>query len=100
MACTLEVRKTTFERKTMSTTLLYNMFGIRGYEYQSTDYFEGAASFVVEQPRKKLRCPECDSAAVNAQGFKHRHLRSLPIGGKPTFVLVKVARVICLQCEI
>ena len=84
----------------MSTTLLYNMFGIRGYEYRRTDYFQGAASFVIEQPREKYRCSECGSAAVNAQGHKERHLKSLPIGGKPTFVLVKVARVVCLQCEL
>ena len=84
----------------MSTTLLYNMFGIRGYECQRTDYYRGAASFVIEQPREKYRCPECGSAAVNAQGYKYRHLQSLPIGGKPTFVLVKVPRVVCFQCEL
>jgi transposase len=84
----------------MSTTLLYNMFGIRGYEYRRTDYFEGAACFAVEQPREKYRCPECGSAAVHAQGHKDRLLRSLPIGGKPTFVVLKVPRVICFRCEI
>ena len=35
----------------MSTTLLYNMFGIRGYEYQRTDYHQGAASFVIWDAR-------------------------------------------------
>jgi transposase len=76
------------------------MFGIRGYEHRRTDYHEGAACFVVEQPRERYRCPECGSAAVNAQGHKERFLRSLPIGGKPTFVFLKVARVVCFQCEI
>ena len=85
----------------MSTTLLNNMFGIRGgYQYRSTDYIDGAASFSVELPREKYCCPECGSAAVNSQGHKERLLQSLPIGGKPTFVLVKVARVVCFQCEI
>lgn len=84
----------------MSTTLLYTMFGIRGYEYRRTDYQGGAACFTVEQPREKYRCSECGSAAVNAQGYKERCLRSLPIGGKPTLVLVKVARVLCLHCEL
>src|SRR4051812_44726559 len=85
----------------MSTTLLYNMFGIRGhFQYQRTDYFEGNAAFVVEPSREKFRCPECGSAAVNAQGHKERFLRSLPIGGKSTFLLVKVPRVVCLQCEL
>jgi transposase len=84
----------------MSTTLLYNMFGIRGYDYQRTDYHEGSASFVIEQPREKYRCSECGSAAVHAQGHKERFLRSLPIGGKPTFVCLKVARVLCFHCEL
>ena len=83
----------------MSTTLLSNMFGIRGYEYQRTEYFQGNACFTIEQAREKYRCSECGSAAVHAQGHKDRFLRSLPIGGKPTFVLLKVARVICFHCE-
>ena len=84
----------------MSTTLLYQMFGIRGYEYRRTDYHQGSACFRIEQAREKYRCPECGSAAVNAQGHKERLLKSLPIGGKSTFVLVKVPRVVCLPCEI
>ncbi len=84
----------------MSTTLLYNMFGVRGYQYRRTDYHQGAACFSVEQPREKYRCSACGSAAVNAQGHKERFLRSLPIGGKATFVLVKVARVACFHCEV
>ena len=83
----------------MSTTLLSNMFGIRGYEYQRTEYYQGNACFTIEQAREKYRCSECGSAAVHAQGHKDRFLRSLPIGGKPTFVFLKVARVICFQCE-
>lgn len=84
----------------MSTTLLYQMFGIRGYEYRRTDYHQGAACFVIEQPRAKYRCSQCGSAAVNAQGHKERFFQSLPIGGKPTFVLLQVARVTCFQCEV
>jgi transposase len=84
----------------MSTTLLYQMFGIRGYEYRRTDYHQGAASFVIEQPREKYRCSDCGSAAVHAQGHNERFFRSLPIGGKPTFLLLKAARVLCLHCEL
>jgi transposase len=84
----------------MSTTLLYQMFGIRGYEYRRTDYHQGAASFVIEQPREKYRCSDCGSAAVHAQGHSERFFRSLPVGGKPTFLLLKAARVLCLHCEL
>lgn len=83
----------------MSTSLLYQAFGIRGYEYCRTDYFEGRVCFTIEQPRERYRCSECGSAAVHGQGHKVRFLQTIPIGLKPTFVLVKVARVICFQCE-
>jgi transposase len=83
----------------MSTSLLYHAFGIRGYEYCKADFFEGRVCFTIEQPRERYRCSECGSAAVHAQGHKDRFLQTVPIGLKPTFVLVKVARVICFQCE-
>jgi len=83
----------------MSTSLLYQAFSIRGYQYRSTDYFEGRVCFTIEQPRDKYRCPECGSAAVHAQGHKDRFLQTVPIGLKPTFLLVKVPRVICFHCE-
>jgi transposase len=83
----------------MSTSLLYHMFGIRGYEYRKTDFFEGRACFTIEQPRKRLRCPECGSPVVHAQGHTNRLLQTVPIGLKPTFILLKVPRVICFKCE-
>jgi transposase len=83
----------------MSTTLLYQAFGVRGYEYRKTDFFEGRVCFCIEQPRERYRCPECGSPAVHGQGHKERFLQTIPIGLKPTFILVKVARVICFRCE-
>jgi hypothetical protein len=41
----------------MSTTLLYQAFGIRGFEYRRTDFFAGHVCFNLEQGREKLRCP-------------------------------------------
>ena len=70
----------------MSTSLLYQSFGIRGYEYCRTDFFEGRVCFtIIEQSRERYRCPECGSAAVRAQGHKDRFLQTVPIGLKPTF---------------
>ena len=83
----------------MSTSLLYHMFGIRGYEYRKVEFFEGRACFTIEQPRERYRCSECGSPAVHAQGHKDRFLQTVPIGLKPTFISLKVARVICFRCE-
>lgn len=84
----------------MSTSLLYHACGIRGYQVFRTDYVLGRVCFWLEQPREKCRCPACGSAAVNGQGYKERFLRSVPMGLKPTFLVVKVPRVVCFQCEL
>jgi hypothetical protein len=42
----------------MSTSLLYQAFGIRGFEYRRTDFFEGRVCFTLLQPRERYRCPE------------------------------------------
>jgi transposase len=75
------------------------MFGIRGYEYRRTEFFNGRACFTIEQPRERYRCSACGSAAVHGQGHKERFLQTVPIGMKPTFILLKVARVLCFHCE-
>jgi transposase len=83
----------------MSTSLLYNAFGLRGYQYRRSEYFEGRVCFTVEQPRERYRCPACGSAAVHGQGHKERFLQTVPIGLKPAYLLVRVPRVICFRCE-
>ena len=84
----------------MSTSLLYQAFGIRGYQYRSHRFFRGPRMLQPSNnPERRYRCPECGSAAVHAQGHKDRFLQTVPIGLKPTFLLVKVPRVICFQCE-
>lgn len=83
----------------MSTSLLYHAFGVRNYRQTSVHFHEGSVVFCLEQPRERHRCPECGSPVVHAQGHKHRLLQSVPIGLKPTYLLVKVPRVICFRCE-
>ena len=83
----------------MSTSLLYHAFGIRGYEYRRTEFVEGRMIFTIEQPRERLRCPTCRSPVVHAQGHVDRLLQTVPIGLKPTYVFLRVARVICFRCE-
>lgn len=84
----------------MSTSLLYHGFGIRGYDYRRTLYQERAVIFVIEQKRESLRCPCCGSGKVHKRGGKIRQFRILPIGRKPAFVELNVARVSCLECGV
>ena len=67
----------------MSTSLLYHAFGVRGYEYRSTEYGKGGITMTIEQPRHALCCSKCGGQKVHAKGGVTREFRALPIGGKP-----------------
>lgn len=84
----------------MSTSLLYHGFGIIGYRYLRTLYQKGTIVLKIAQDRVNLRCPLCNSRNVIAKGKKMRTFRSLPIGGKPTFIDFEVPRVKCVDCGI
>lgn len=82
----------------MSTSLLYHGFGVRGYEYCSTEYVGGGLTMVIEQPREKLCCSQCGGKEVHAKGGVTREFRSVPLGNKPVWLRMKVSRVLCRTC--
>jgi transposase len=82
----------------MSTSLRYHGFGIVGYHYHSQKFEDGQVTFRIEQPRERLRCPDCGSDEVWAQGGVERTFRTVPIGRKPVLVAFKVPRVFCFPC--
>lgn len=84
----------------MSTSLLYHICGIRGYEYRRTEYIDGAVLFHIEQPRERLRCPRCGTAKVIARGAVPRLFRSVPMGSRLVWIDLKVPRVHCPGCNI
>ena len=83
----------------MSTSLLYHGFGIVGYQYVSQQFQGGQVTFRIEQPRERLRCSQCGCDDVWKRGCQERTFRTLPIGLKPTFVTLDVARVWCPVCD-
>lgn len=82
----------------MSTSLLYHGFGVRGYQYQRTDYRESNVIFTIAQPVESCCCVVCGSKDVIGKGKKDRSFRTLPIGGKPVYLAFAVPRVECRQC--
>lgn len=84
----------------MSKSLLYHGFGIRGYEYQRTDFEGGGVIFTINQPRETLCCSACGGRRVFSRGQIVREFRSLPIGGKPTWIRFAVPRVSCRACGV
>ncbi len=83
----------------MSTTLLYQAFGMKGYEYQRTNYWLGGVVFEAVPGPDRMRCPRCGSTDVTGQGKVLRLLHSVPIGQKQTWISVEVPRVGCSSCD-
>src|SRR5947209_5981837 len=83
----------------MSTSLLYHGFGVVGYQYVSQRFQEGQVTFRIRQPRERLRCPQCRCDDVWVRGHEERTFRMVPIGSKPTFLTLDVARVWCPVCD-
>jgi transposase len=84
----------------MSARLLYQGFGIRGYQYERTVHEDGRMLFVISQSRDRLRCPRCNQPDVERHGEVPRVFRLLPIGRKVVEALLCVARVYCRRCQI
>ncbi len=82
----------------MSTSLLYHAFGIRGYEYVRTDYRGGVTIFTIRQDPADCRCPACGSRDVISRGHAERRFRAVPIGPRPTVVVLPIPRVECHAC--
>src|SRR6476646_8584667 len=82
----------------MYTSLWYHAFGIRGYYYTRTDYRDGHTIFTIHQEPEDCRCSAFGSSRVVSRGRVERRFRTLPIGGRATFVDLPVPRVECLDC--
>jgi transposase len=82
----------------MSTSFLYHAFGIRGYDYVRTEYPDGQVIFTIAQDPRDCRCPACGSREVTHRGHARRRFRSLPIGRRPTAIVLPIPRVECRAC--
>jgi len=83
----------------MSTSLLYHGFNIVGYQHVSANFQGGQVTFRVEQRRDRLHCPDCGCDDVWVRGHKERTFRTIPIGSKPAWVTLDVARIWCPDCD-
>jgi transposase len=84
----------------MSTSLLYRAFSIRGYKYVRTEYQGSSVVFTIQQAPKTFRCESCGSRDVRPRGRVERRFQSLPIGGRPTVVVLPIPRVACQACGV
>src|SRR5450759_4812714 len=84
----------------MSTSLLYHGFSIRGYKYVRTEYRNGEVIFTIRQNLQSCRCEACGSHDVRSRGHLERRFRSLPIGSRATSVVLPIPRVECQACGV
>jgi len=82
----------------MSTSLLYQAFGLKGYLYLRTEYRQGKTIFSIDQEDNRLRSSCCNSLQVIRRGFEVRSFRTVPIGSRPVELVFPVPRVECLRC--
>lgn len=82
----------------MSTSILYQGFGIVGYQHVRTGYSGGKVVFRLSQDRQRMRCPLCGSRQVKKKGSFLRGFRCVPIGRKPAVIELPVQRVECEEC--
>jgi len=80
----------------MPLLISYHGFGIYVYRYLRTQYQGGDIYFHLI--RSKDRCANCSSFQVIQMGFKIRLLRTLPIGRRRVFLVIKMRRFRCQDC--
>ncbi|MGB3863672.1 MAG: hypothetical protein WA915_16450 [Candidatus Aminicenantaceae bacterium] len=81
----------------MSLSVLYHALGIYGYHHLKTESHGG--TIYLYMVRAKNRGGFCRSWKVIGKGYCWRRLRTLPIGRKPVFALVRMRRFYCENCR-
>ncbi len=82
----------------MSTALLYQSFGIRGYQQTRIEFATGVTRFHVQPNPKSICCASCGSDNVIRRGASEREFRASPIGLKRTVIVATLPRVKCRDC--
>lgn len=85
----------------MSTSLLYHAFGAFEHEYLKTEYEGGEIYFHVQKKEKPWKCPSCKdwkNRDLVIHSWQTRQLKSLPIGGRPTYLVLHLRLFECRGC--
>jgi transposase len=82
----------------MSQALLYHGFGVRGYHWVGEEFSHQQWRIRIAHEPGSLRCSQCGGRDVIGRGQELREFRTLPLGSKPTVLLLGVQRVQCRSC--
>lgn len=83
----------------MSTSWVYHVLGLEGYDSIRQSFEAESVTFHVRPQPELVRCPCCGSRDVIRRGSFERRLRTVPIGWKPVWLVVDVPRVQCRACD-
>jgi len=83
----------------MSISLLYHTNQITNIQENKTEYSSDKVVFHVHYNPKEELCPCCESKEYSLKGIKLRKLKLPPVGDKLAFLLVKLNRLKCLECD-
>ena len=84
----------------MSASVLYQLLGVYGYRVTKVQRDEGRALLHIEPQPHRVRCPECQGKNVIRRGEEVRWFRNLPIGQDCTWLIAKIPRVECRDCQL
>ena len=82
----------------MSTSFVYHAFKARSYLHVNTTYVGGAIFCHLTKKPHLRRCACYRSKNVTLEGHRKVTLRSLPIGSRPTYLVLKLHFLRCLKC--
>jgi transposase len=83
----------------MSTSLVYHAFGARTYDHTRTEFRGGAVYLHLTKKRCHQRCIRCGSKDVTLEGGKAVPVRCVPIGGRPSFLVLHLHFLRCNRCH-
>lgn len=83
----------------MSTSLLYPIQGIRGFQFLNFKYKPKTVIAEICKKHNKFKCSNCNSSNVTATFIKKRLVKGLPIGSSHFYINVQVHRLKCKNCN-
>jgi transposase len=84
----------------MSTSLLYHAFGAFKHTYIKTEFEGGEIYFHTKKRERPRRCPGCDERRnFVIHDWERYELKNLPIGGRPTYLVLHLRVFECRDCH-
>ena len=82
----------------MSQSIFLRLFGVRGYSYRKFEFLGREARLHLQVKRQDLCCTKCKSKNVRILEWKERVWKTIPVGNRPAFLVMRCPKVECQSC--